>query len=226
MKTTKLTPSDLLEFSSIISLNPNYEGCWQSVYFSQLYGTSFGLYAKIIFNKKERTIDKISLRLINYKGVINLGIKSATYNSKRKRIRVEENYSKVDNKYINVISIKLVIQGLNKTTKVNDIIIDFKLPEGTENHYLEIDRSLCSMTEKKDEDITDSNVFDSEFYYRDGLRTSDPISRDYRDAIGVNPTVNSKNKVIDEKGNEIDENSTTDKGSGGICPKGYSLIVF
>lgn len=197
-----------LNFATSITCNESAKNVWQAVYTSQLYGTFFVVYAKFSADSKKRHIKNIRLRLVNYKGPINIGIYEAEFDSNRKKVKLRETPNSSE-KEINVVSLKLKLQGLNDVTIVNDpVSIDCSL-ETDKVYYFEVNRKLIPLD---DMNPFKGNVFDTEFYYRDGLRP--PIPKNWEEIEGLG----------DDK-DEVEDDGVA-KGPGGICPRGYGKITF
>ena len=135
------------DYQGTISLKNNMG--YQEVYSSQNYGTFYSLYMRFNFDQENSNSENdwvfsnIEFQLINYKGVINLGIQ------------------------------EVAVEGLHGTRKIpvtkpaNTISVDVsKLTKIT------IQRTLMQMTafnQDKNPNHEDNLVFDNEFFYRDGL---------------------------------------------------------
>lgn len=132
---------------SIVYLGDNSNTFNQLVYASQLYGTFFAVYASIETDagshKDEREIKDITCHIINYKGVLNIGLEDVIYNSGTGQIDLHL-------KALGNISKEIKCKKLTKFRKSKSDTLVFrrrleKLPEGI-NH----------------------GVFEIEGYYRDG----------------------------------------------------------
>lgn len=220
-----------MDLTTTIRLNSNSNDRFQYIYSSQLYGTFFNIYAKFIFNEELGKIEKTVFQIVNYKGLLNIGISDVQLNSsivekdtvlfekylneeyrdlKQEKVPSKENilemYKEKDHQ-VNSISYIIELQAFNPNIIFNlneGVIIDQK-----ENLYLIINRNLRQIEQSK------RNIFDSEFEYRDGLREPLKLRRAYR---------NGRKEKDNENIKSLD--AGIPKGSGGICPKGYSLIVF
>ncbi|MBW1295610.1 hypothetical protein [Aquimarina litoralis] len=246
MKDSISKTSDLLNTFSTISFNQKHKDVWQPVYMSQLYGTFFGVYGKFNFDKESNSIE-VDFKTINYKGIINIGIKKAELSKpNRNRIRVKE--SKLDDpKHINVISFTLKVAGLVVEKEKNDQNpylnnpfpksdfskrkATYTIPEeidiSKDNLYLEIIRELEPLDEGH---WSIHGIFDNEHYYRDGQR--DPFAWEensdymkYTSAKTINPRVDANNRLIDKITQTVQDETGRPKGPGGICPRGYNLIT-
>lgn len=203
-----------LNLTTTIKCNPDLKDTWQMVYASQLYGTFFAVYAKIVANKDEKCMNSIDLKLINYKGPINLGIHEATYNVKRKKISIIDHMNG-NSLTINVLSVTLWIRALTEQDGCEKpITIEQSINE--DETYLEINRKLLPLSENGN--CVVDGVFDSEFYYRDGL--SKPIPKKLDEISGLSSW--KKYNSLDKE----DEGNVELLGPGGICPRGYAKIIF
>ena len=59
-------------YSGNIVLSDATNGQYQNIYASQNYGTFFGVFAKFTFQKSTNKITTLTLKMINYKGTLNL----------------------------------------------------------------------------------------------------------------------------------------------------------
>ncbi len=150
--------SNKFDFSGAINLK-NEQG-FQEIYSSQNYGTFYSIYISFD-SEKDETDEKIILlknikfKIVNYKGIINLGIVDVMWNPKITR---EE------------VGFKIMVEGMAKdktflfpTNKV------FKIDTSRFSKFV-IERELLEMSFfDKTKNPNDNLVFDNEFYYRDGL---------------------------------------------------------
>ncbi|MGB3466216.1 MAG: hypothetical protein WBA74_13140 [Cyclobacteriaceae bacterium] len=215
-----------LEFSSNLSLNEEDAHRYQFVYATQLYGTLFGVYARVHseVSDHEAKLTKIDFIGINYKGDNTISLLSHFD---------KPTYAKNQETGVRVLQIKLEVQaGRNAPQHIDPVTLDlagtfhedeFVLRRGD---YLKIQRMLIPM-------VTDDSLplverafynghFDSEFYVRDGLfvkykdQNPDDIDYDRSDLIFDNVR---ENPAIDEQ----------DSGNllGSIrCTPGYNKIYF
>ncbi len=131
----------------IIYLGEKSEELNQLVYASQLYGTFFTVYAVIKTSagrsEKERQITAITCHILNYKGVLNIGLEDVVYNPETGQI-------------------DLHLKALGNTTELVSC-------RGLENfqksafEILEFRRRLEYLPEP-----FNKGVFEMEEYYRDG----------------------------------------------------------
>jgi len=139
---------ELKNYYSAFDLSDRAKGTYQLVYASQLYGTFFSVYGsfKTKIEGDECTINTADFEIINYKGPINLGLKDVTYCECEKLFHIH-------------------LQGM-----LNQYIItDVQAFEGlclSKGEILTFKRKLIPL-----ENVTtgpSNDVFDSEFYLRDG----------------------------------------------------------
>ncbi|WP_298519838.1 hypothetical protein [uncultured Kordia sp.] len=227
-----------LKISGTVSFQEACQDRWQTVYSSSLYGTMFTILGKFKYDKEKKTLTICKLRLVNYKGMIDLGMENVEYQFDRKWAEVSEKNSTggLDEKLIRVISINVQVRGLipnvEKTLEGEYVLTDCDLKNDV---YLEIDRFLLELNDGGGH--KEKGVFDTEFYYRDGDRTPEAFDTDYRQAVGLNPTVEARcvtERIEGEEVNRIERSniietqneSIADRSPGAVCPKGYSKIIF
>lgn len=176
---------------------------FQSIYSSQLYGTFFSVFAKFIATKNKKnyeyTFDKIELKLVNYKGNLDLKIVKASLSEIISEGKLSD--------------YKLDLEVKAGSCNTESILADNV--EGriflTNKHTIKIERFLKPMHQINDE--TDfparkDGKFDTEFFYREGL-----FDRD--DAL----------KTGKFKPTQLGEISNTGTTSGSqLCP--YAWVWF
>ena len=131
----------------------------QFVYSSQLYGTHFCVYAKVVLDSTETKINGLKFYLINYKGILNLGLIK----------------DKMENQQVvfsdGEINFRLHLRAL-ESTHGETLFCTLPLNEIPVNelNFMEIDRKLhpLSSTNGENHPFT-GQVFDSEFFDRDGV---------------------------------------------------------
>jgi len=163
----------------IMQLHEDYQGTislknnmgYQEVYSSQNYGTFYSLYIRLNIDKKtsgsddEWTFSNIEFKIINYKGVINLGIRDVTFS-----------LSSDETELIFEAAVEGLygIRNMPVTKPAPTFTIDTsKLTKIT------IQRTLMQMTafnQDKNPNHEDNLVFDNEFFYRDGLEFDKTIN--------------------------------------------------
>lgn len=130
----------------------------QLIYCSQLYGTFFAVSAKL--NVKKGLLKSMTLTLLNYKGLFNIGMLKETKNT----------FKLIGDKAELTLYLKANAgsHGNNKQLVVkcsNVPIINLK--------GLIVTRELQKMSNKIKSDHLNEGVFDSEFYQRDGALVVD-----------------------------------------------------
>ncbi|MFK7750117.1 MAG: hypothetical protein AB8B65_17120 [Kordia sp.] len=228
-----------LEISGTVSFQETCQDRWQAIYFSSSYGTTFSILGKFKYDKVQKKLLSTTLRLVNYKGPINMAIASAKYKLARKWIEVKERGIAVT-KIIRVISIEVEVRGLiitnvNTPVKNEYVLTDCDLKNDV---YLEIDRVLLKLNDGGGH--KENEVFDSEFFYRDGERNPHAFSLkriEYMQARNLNPPVDARCIEENVGGKEVSRiervnpkkekvDNSAGKSPGNVCPKGYSKIIF
>ena len=174
--TTTTTIPDLKDareatyYTSIV-LSDGRSNDFQLVFASQVYGTFFGIYARFDFTRQSERfkLNKITFRIINYKGQINIGIDA---------VKPPE-YNKNDPKNLNFI---FYLKGY--MPPLQDYECDFTRDEIylEDGSQITFKRSMRNFTERPD-DTFNMGVFDDEFYFRDGLFPIKAPVSDLEDAI-------------------------------------------
>lgn len=129
---------------------------YQAVFASQSYGTFFTIYACFSTeeDKENYYIKKIDLKLINYKGMINLGIANATFKP----------VFSANNKSIGA-DITLDIKAFEKEN-FTLAGVESSHPFPKSESFLNISRKLLPISQNG---TLNNGVFDEEFYFRDGV---------------------------------------------------------
>jgi hypothetical protein len=126
----------------------------QEIYSSQLYGTFFGIFASFDCEDKKSNdsyiLKKMKLRIINYKGICDLGITNA-------EIYQIENLPK----YI----LKIEVQAIHGLKSYPLECENLEIPK--KNAEILVDRRVKKI--HSDESALKNGIFDNEFYYREGL---------------------------------------------------------
>lgn len=138
---------------------------YQSVYSSQLYGTFFSIFGKFQTKSDNENyyLYRATFKLINYKGIINMGI-----------TRIDEPYLRVTNSGTTHYDIQLEVKALHDNDKVT---LNFNTPLiiPKKNSFMNIDRKLIQMHHPK-KSALENNIFDEEFYYREGVKSNLEVS--------------------------------------------------
>ncbi|MFY0631122.1 MAG: hypothetical protein JXR05_12130 [Flavobacteriaceae bacterium] len=153
-----------MDFSTTIVLSPEENDRYQAVYASQRYGTFYGIYGKFKVEKLNGKIllHRIDLKLINYKGVLNM--------SMNKELEVDENAKElIRNLYVVLLKVKVQAK-LDDSNDESHYIFEKPLPihKGT---FFSVVSELVPLCGTKGSEMEPEvcGVFDNEFYYRDGL---------------------------------------------------------
>lgn len=130
---------------------------YQAIYTSQSYGTFYVVYAEFTTEEDNDNyyVKNINLKLVNYKGLINLGIADATF----KPILDKDSVSRGA-----LISLSVKAFENDNFTISN---CDVKHPFPKKNAQLLVNRNLVAM--HADKSPLENGLFDEEFYYRDGI---------------------------------------------------------
>ena len=157
-------------FSSIkLMSNTGY----QLLLTSSLYGTNFAIFGKfsILEEGNTSTIQKLDLKIYNYKGILDLGF-STRHNTQITSKTNDEGESFV---YVKLF-LRAVVSGdeqINETqfeplTAYRLSVIPEETIEISAPYYLKTERELIPISGNIDANPITNGVFDSEFYYRDG----------------------------------------------------------
>lgn len=189
-----------LEYSSTVHLAPSSNYRNQFIYGSQSYSTSYAVYAK--FNiltsnvSDEVIIQDITYRIINYKGVLNIGFQSEpilSYDQKNGVINIAIDLIGASN---NDLISKNYAMKINKNClklSVNRKLIPLNGGDGSVQFY--------------------NGLFDSEFHYRDGNFIKKRKNFDDMTMIESDKLMKSNNKI-------------TALVPGIRCRQGTSMLIF
>lgn len=172
---------------------------YQALYSSQLYGTFFMVYGKFNAEKSEEDssiyqIKSLRLRILNYKGPVDLKIQDAELHDLKDLDYVEKNGALLD--------IKVgVMEGSYKYDVTNFQTFNFTKGNEKEKKYLYVERSVKAMSNSE---MNESNIFDDEYFYREGFTiTQDEGNEDIkikqarhkREITPSNPPKTSENNL-------------------------------
>lgn len=144
----------------MVNLNKNDKDSHQLVYASQLYGTFFAVGARLSIDGNNLT--GIELALNNYKGLYNVGLMSST----RTTWRIDERTGVI------VLHLK-VDNGQNNEELTRSVTMELPSAISFDNlDALYITRVLHPMSNASAVHHLDENIFDSEFYTRNGAYIS------------------------------------------------------
>jgi hypothetical protein len=181
------------ETELVTALDLSFEGadksknCFQFVYGSQLYGTLFGVYARFKATESDDGqwlyVKSLSLRLLNYQGILNIGFTKdeITFEDKKKADEYGEKG----------MNIYFFVQGTSrKFTKPFEFETPIKIKKGDRPPltFNRIVRPLPGFESKgtlgpKDpsephkDPVPHLRFFDSEFHYRNGVDYYDNLLR-------------------------------------------------
>ncbi len=141
------------KYYTTVVLSEDRKDDFQFLVASQLYGTFFGIYGQFIgkCNNGKATVEKIVFRIINYKGIVNLGIADIKFKPASKKIKF----------IITLRGLGSIVQNVTFKPDPGPLILNQK-------NEIVIERQLQSFIGSNDE-IFSSGTFDEEFYFRDGL---------------------------------------------------------
>ncbi len=144
-------------YYATVVLSESRKEHFQFVFASQVYGTFFGIYSKFEVEKQASgvLVKKIVFRLINYKGIINLGITNIELKKERRGSK----------KYVFNIKLKGLMPLFQDFPFVPPGNVPLLLDSSDE---FIVKRELESFSYDEEDVITDG-VFDDEFYFKDGL---------------------------------------------------------
>ena len=177
---------------------PNGSDIYQAIYSSQLYGTFFMVFAK--FNTKAVSkgyeIQSITLRLMNYKGPINIGISRARFFSPMgKKSGV----------------LKIEVEALSGNNNMDFTNVKIRANSKCDiTNYIEVERSVKELSHP----LT-NQVFDEEFFYREGFKKTGGnfVIKEFKRGAKTRPFNNY-------------DNDTVTGGQGGIlCPRSRNRVV-
>ena len=155
--------TDFLDLSGSFIINDFSR--MQSLYSSQNYGTFYEVYA--LCNFENDLLKSIDLKLVNYKGPINIGFLNKLGGNCKLKFDLKSK----------TLCLILVVKGLGNydstTITVNENVPIDEIDEFNTYRLL--------MPLNVNSDGLENNVFDEEYYYRSGISTID--SREKRDGL-------------------------------------------
>ena len=125
---------------------------YQVIFASQNYGTFYAFYAKLNFAKDH--LESIDFKLVNYKGIINLGF----LNNNDRGIKFDFSPE------TGTLDIEIIIKGLTQNYETNKLYIGESISANDIKNIF-IARKLKRMANNGSEI---DGVFDNEFHYRSG----------------------------------------------------------
>ncbi|WP_394747128.1 hypothetical protein [Spongiimicrobium salis] len=183
---------------------------FQAIYASQLYGTFFMIFARFTANSRKAkggyTFRKIELRLFNYKGLINIGLKRARY------VIIKNSKSEV-------IGGKIIVEVEGNSNKFYlKRVSDVYGKHCQISNKIEVDRRLARLHSTSP--LIRHKVFDNEFYYREGVEPEEKKP----------PYDLNKVKVKFENRKPLPNEDYYDDGFGSgqgglICPRSQNIII-
>lgn len=196
---------------SNLNLGDNKNG--QSIYTSQLYGTFFGIYAKVNARDNDQkdywTLDAMELKIMNYKGIVNLGITQAKL--------IESKHDGIHNNDARLyVEVQACYNMPDEFIKVENSSGQ-KFTKGKANIRLE--RFLKPMHAHSNgvKQQLNDGVFDEEFFYREGKLYDNELAERKKHA----PVQWEDKKVEKPVGEE--EGIIT---SGWMCPYADIIVTF
>jgi hypothetical protein len=154
-----------MNFSTNILLSPEENDRYQAVYASQQYGTFYGIYGRFQIEKKqgETFLHRIDLKLINYKGMLNMSMDT--------ELKIDPNAKELL-RNLDVILLKVKVRA-----KLQDANYEsshsfrdpIRIHKGTYFSVISELIPLCGTKDPKKMTHEVGGVFDNEFYYKDGM---------------------------------------------------------
>ncbi len=173
---------------------------YQSIYSSQLYGTFFVIFAKFKTKKISQgyKIKNITLRLMNYKGPINLGISRARFYSEQ-----------IGESYRGVLKVEVEALSGNNNMDFENVIIKAD-SRCTITNFIEVERSVKELSNP-----IKNGVFEEEFFYREGFEKKS----------GKYELKKVKRGKKTRPKNNFDNDSIIGAIGGTICPRSKNRVV-
>lgn len=191
----------------INNINLENDKDYQALYSSQLYGTFFMVYGKFKAKKSQENsnayhIQSLKLRILNYKGPVDLKIQDAQLLDLK-----TENYVEKDGA---LLKIKVGIMGGGYEYDVTNFP-ELNLTKDPKN-YLYVKREVKAMSKQE---MNETGIFDNEYYYREGFTITE-----YEDDIKIEQKIHDR--VINPSTLPDDEKSLI---GGKRCPNSKNFII-
>lgn len=157
-------------YLSIIDFSDNEN--YQSAYSTQLYGTFFSIYLKLKTSEKGNhyVIEELNLKLINYKGVIDLGIEDAVL----EYVLADSQYPELWKK----LALRVAVKAGSSNNRDFPVSVSDKSNKIVKNGTIDFERYVKPMHGgDRPYQALCNGLFDSEFYYREGLFENDEAKR-------------------------------------------------
>lgn len=185
-----------MELSANVHLSSISNNRYQHIYSSQLYGTFFSIYGRFTITEAH-VLTKVDLKLVNYKGILNIGIKSFQP-PKIETIDLTDEFINQPEGKKSCLHLEVDLVGFSNNFEAEN---NCNIPIDVTNSdfYVVVSRYLDEMNTAG----INAPIFDEEFHYRDGLRSM-PINRDGRDL----------------------EKELKSMNPGRICPRGTSKALY
>ncbi len=190
----------------VLYVNPGESQRFQQVYASQVYGTFFTVQARFQTAERENPegdyfIEKMDFEVINYKGILDIGLVDIQGpNSFR---------DKVEDPTLQIFQLQMRAMGPQQSENIPEytksgVAINAWISKG---QVLQFVRTLVKLHD--DETPLAGGIFDSEFYYREGLRKS-----------------NNYDPIEPKPQTSMDERSDSyNYSSGALCPKSKNYVM-
>ena len=184
------------DYAMFTKLGQETKDKWQLVHASQAYGTFYCIYAKFEPNLAVDKLVKYEFKLVNYKGLINLGIDG---------VMLSLDDADAD------LAFTIKVQGLIKDKDIGDTIsVDLDWTKAIKGSFY-IDLQPLHGNDYSKSDYLKNHVFDQEFFYRDSdiekddSDDNDNEENDYRQPFSYKH--DGAKKYIDyKKDQEVDRN--------------------
>jgi len=155
-----------MDFSTTVVLSPEENDRYQAIYASQRYGTFYGLYGKFNIEKRGRKnlLHGLDLKLINYKGILNISIETDPDS-----VAIDEKAMEM-NREIPVILLKVKVRAKIQDPNYESSLRLMNPIEVKRGTFFSVITDIIPIGGHKDIKAPYlDGVFDSEFFFRDGL---------------------------------------------------------